>query len=142
MSMTEAIVEGFSNNSSRETSNGTVNVQVDGAATTMSAQDYYGKVGGRNGFTGEYIYSATNVRLAEFALGYNFNLAETLALLEYLPVSRRLIFLVWAIAIGTRDARGLLQSLRFLPKEGALSGQKLWACWRGRWQGYQTWQNS
>ena len=74
--MTEAIVEGFSNNSSRETSNGTVNVQVDGAATTMSAQDYYGKVGGRNGFTGEYIYSATNVRLAEFALGYNFNLAE------------------------------------------------------------------
>jgi TonB-dependent SusC/RagA subfamily outer membrane receptor len=76
MSMTEAIVEGFSNNSSRETSNGTVNVQVDGAATTMSAQDYYGKVGGRNGFTGEYIYSATNVRLAEFALGYNFNLAE------------------------------------------------------------------
>ena len=76
MSMTEAIVEGFSNNSSRETSNGTVNVQIDGAATTMSAQDYYGKVGGRNGFTGEYIYSATNVRLAEFALGYNFNLAE------------------------------------------------------------------
>ena len=76
MSMTEAIVEGFSNNSARETSNGTVNVQIDGAATTISAQDYYGKVGGRNGFTGEYVYSATNVRLAEFALGYNFNLAE------------------------------------------------------------------
>ncbi|TXG36600.1 TonB-dependent receptor domain-containing protein [Seonamhaeicola maritimus] len=76
MSMTEAIVEGFSNNSARETNNGSVNVQVDGSSTTMSAQDYYGKVGGRNGFTGEYIYSATNVRLAEFALGYNFNLAD------------------------------------------------------------------
>ncbi|WP_282136492.1 TonB-dependent receptor domain-containing protein [Seonamhaeicola maritimus] len=76
MSMTEAIVEGFSNNSARETNNGSVNVQVDGSSTTMSAQDYYGKVGGRNGFTGEYIYNATNVRLAEFALGYNFNLAD------------------------------------------------------------------
>jgi TonB-dependent SusC/RagA subfamily outer membrane receptor len=76
MSMTEAIVEGFSNNSARETENGNVNVQVDGTATTISAQDYYGKVGGRNGFTGEYVYSATNVRLAEFALGYNFKLAE------------------------------------------------------------------
>ncbi len=76
MSMTQAIVEGFSNNSARETSNGSVNVQVDGAATTMPAQEYYGKVGGRNGFTGEYIYSATNVRLAEFALGYNFNLSD------------------------------------------------------------------
>ena len=76
MSMTEAIVEGFSNNSARETNNGSVNVQVDGSATTISAQEYYGKVGGRNGFTGEYIYSATNVRLAEFALGYNFNLGE------------------------------------------------------------------
>ena len=76
MSMTEAIVEGFSNNSSRETSNGSVNVQVDGTATTITAQDYYGKVGGRNGFTGEYVYSATNVRLAEFAVGYNFNLSD------------------------------------------------------------------
>ncbi|WP_299549305.1 TonB-dependent receptor [Seonamhaeicola sp.] len=77
MSMTEAIVEGFSNNSARETNNGPVNVQVDGVATTMPAQEYYGKVGGRNGFTGEYIYSATNVRLAEFSLGYNFNLGES-----------------------------------------------------------------
>ena len=76
MSLTEAIVEGFSNNSARETANGSVNVQVDGTATTIPAQEYYGKVGGRNGFTGEYIYSATNVRLAEFALGYNFKLAE------------------------------------------------------------------
>jgi TonB-dependent SusC/RagA subfamily outer membrane receptor len=76
MSMTEAIVEGFSNNSARETKNGPVKVQVDGVATTITAQEYYGKVGGRNGFTGEYMYSATNVRLAEFAVGYNFNINE------------------------------------------------------------------
>ncbi|BBC24547.1 glycosyltransferase family 2 protein [Pseudanabaena sp. ABRG5-3] len=67
---------------------------------------------------------------------------ETLALLEYLPILRRVAFLGWAIAIGTRDARGLLQWLRFLPKEGNLSSQKLWASWRGRWEGWQTWRNS
>lgn len=77
MSMTEAIVEGFSNNTARETANGTVDVvDLAGNASTLTAQEYYGKVGGRNGFTGEYIYSATNVRLAQFALGHNFNLSE------------------------------------------------------------------
>lgn len=67
---------------------------------------------------------------------------ETLALLEYLPLVGRLAFLGWAIAIGTRDARGLLQWLRFLPKEGKVSGQKLWACWQGRWEGWKTWRKS
>ncbi len=77
VSMTEAIVEGFSNNSARETANGSVKiVNLAGVESTMPAQEYYGKVGGRNGFTGEYVYSATNVRLAEMAIGYNFKLAE------------------------------------------------------------------
>jgi TonB-dependent SusC/RagA subfamily outer membrane receptor len=77
VSMTEAIVEGFSNNSARETANGTVTVvNLAGTTSTLTAQEYYGKVGGRNGFTGEYVYSATNVRLAELAVGYNFKLAE------------------------------------------------------------------
>lgn len=77
VSMTQAIVEGFSNNSAREDANGTVNVVNNaGVASTLTAQEYYGKTGGRNGFTGEYVYSATNVRLAELAIGYNFNLSE------------------------------------------------------------------
>ena len=77
VSMTEAIVEGFSNNSARETANGNVSVvDLAGNASTLTAQEYYGKVGGRNGFTGEYVYSATNVRLAELALGYTFNLND------------------------------------------------------------------
>ncbi|MDC1162524.1 TonB-dependent receptor, partial [Tenacibaculum sp.] len=77
MSMTEAIIEGGSNNSARETANGNVNiVSSNGVVSNLTAQEYYGKVGGRNGFTGEYIYSATNVRLAEFALGYRFNLGK------------------------------------------------------------------
>ena len=77
VSMTQAIVEGFSNNSARETANGNVNVvDLAGTASTLTAQEYYGKAGGRNGFTGEYVYSATNVRLAELAIGYNFTLSE------------------------------------------------------------------
>jgi len=77
MSMTEAIVEGFSNNSSRETANKNVNVvDTNGNPFTLTAQEYYGLTGGRNSFTGEYVYSATNVRLAELAIGYNFNISE------------------------------------------------------------------
>ncbi len=67
---------------------------------------------------------------------------ETVALLEYLPPLQKIIFLIWAIAIGTKVSYGLLQWLRFVSKDGDVARQKLWACWRGRWQGLQTWQNS
>lgn len=77
VSMTEAVVEGLSNNSARESGNGSVAiVSPDGVTSTLSAQEYYSAAGGRNGFTGEYVYSATNVRLAEFALGYKFKLSD------------------------------------------------------------------
>ncbi len=77
VSLTEAIVEGISNNTDRETSNGTIEVvDLNGTPSTISAQEYYGLAGGRNGFTGEYVYSATNVRLAELAIGYSFKLGE------------------------------------------------------------------
>lgn len=67
---------------------------------------------------------------------------NTLALLEHLPPVRRLIFLLWAVLIGIRTEPGFLQGLRLLPKDGVLVGQKLLASWRGRWQGWQTWQAS
>ena len=67
---------------------------------------------------------------------------ETVALLEYLPPLQKIIFLIWAIAIGTRVSYGLLQWLRFVARDGDVARQKLWASWRGRWQGFQTWQNS
>ncbi|MEO1684969.1 MAG: glycosyltransferase family 2 protein [Cyanobacteria bacterium J06631_12] len=67
---------------------------------------------------------------------------ETLNLLEYFSPLRRGVFLLWAIAIGTRNNRGLAQCLRFLPAEGGLSLQKLLAAWQGRWLGWQTWRQS
>ncbi len=77
---------------------------------------------------------------AQAAMNITHN--ETVAMLGYLSPLRRFIFLAWAIAIGTRESRGLLQWFRFLPKEGALSSRRLWGGWRGRWQGWQTWQKS
>jgi cellulose synthase/poly-beta-1,6-N-acetylglucosamine synthase-like glycosyltransferase len=65
---------------------------------------------------------------------------QTLALLNYLPPVRRTAFLLWAILVGTREAMGCLQWLRFLPSQGGLATQKLFASLRGRWQGCQTWQ--
>ena len=67
---------------------------------------------------------------------------ETLVLLENLPSTRRAAFVFWATFVGTRDAPGFLQWLRFLPKEGTLAGQKLLASLRGRWQAWETWQQS
>lgn len=67
---------------------------------------------------------------------------ETLVLLENLPLTRRAAFVFWATLVGTRDAPGFLQWLRFLPKEGTLAGQKLLASLRGRWLAWETWQQS
>ena len=63
---------------------------------------------------------------------------ETLVLLEHLPPLRRAVFLLWAILVGTRDCLGLIQGLRFLPKQGQLALKKWLASLRGRWQGWQT----
>ncbi len=63
---------------------------------------------------------------------------ETVALLEHFSPLQKLAFLFWATTIGTREAMGLIQWLRFLPSEGLLAGKKLLASWRGRWQGLQT----
>ncbi|MEA5504079.1 glycosyltransferase [Halotia wernerae UHCC 0503] len=65
---------------------------------------------------------------------------ETLALLEHLPPLRQTIFLLWAVLVGTRDSFGLVQWLRFLPSQGQLATKKCLASWRGRWQGWLTYQ--
>jgi cellulose synthase/poly-beta-1,6-N-acetylglucosamine synthase-like glycosyltransferase len=67
---------------------------------------------------------------------------ETLALLEHLPFFQRIMFLMVVTLVGTRSTPGFLQWLRLLPSERNLAGQKLLACQRGRWQGWQTWQRS
>lgn len=50
-------------------------VAADGVTpiTSIAAEKYYAKVGGRNGALGEYVYDATNVSLRELSIGYTFN---------------------------------------------------------------------
>lgn len=67
---------------------------------------------------------------------------QTLALLDYLSPIQRLVFLVWAIAIGTRDMPGCLQVIRLMPRQKSLIFYKWLAAMQGRWQGWQTWQKS
>ena len=64
---------------------------------------------------------------------------ETLALLKNLPFVQRCIFLVWAVLVGTSQAFGLVQWLRYLPSQGTVATQKLGATLQGRWQGLVTW---
>jgi cellulose synthase/poly-beta-1,6-N-acetylglucosamine synthase-like glycosyltransferase len=65
---------------------------------------------------------------------------ETLTLLEYLPPAKRVIFIVWAICVGTRDALGLVQCLRLFKSEKTLAVRKWVTSMHGRWQGFWTWQ--
>jgi glycosyltransferase involved in cell wall biosynthesis len=58
---------------------------------------------------------------------------ETLALLEYLPPIRQIIFISAVTAIS------FLKWLQLLPVEGSLSNKKFLASLQGRWQGWQTW---
>ncbi len=67
---------------------------------------------------------------------------ETLALLEHMTLTKRIIFIGWAILIGTRSALGLMQWLRLLFNQDSLATQKYLSSLRGRWQGWQTWKQS
>jgi cellulose synthase/poly-beta-1,6-N-acetylglucosamine synthase-like glycosyltransferase len=67
---------------------------------------------------------------------------ETLALLDYLSPIRRVIYLIWAVLIGVRHRRGILQCFRFLPVEGWLAVNKSLAGIVGRWRGWQTWKRN
>ncbi|MCY7281981.1 MAG: glycosyltransferase family 2 protein [Cyanobacteria bacterium CAN_BIN43] len=76
------------------------------------------------------------------AVNFSATCNETLLLLEHFPPAQQIIFLIWAVFIGTSESMGLIQWLRFLPSQGARSTQKLIACLRGRWRGLQLWQQS
>lgn len=67
---------------------------------------------------------------------------KTLALLEHLTPAQRVIFVVWAILVGTSSEPGFLQGLRLLLREGGLAGPKLLTSFRGHLQAWQTWQET
>ncbi len=63
---------------------------------------------------------------------------ETLALLEYLPPTRRIAFLLWAGLLGTRSSPGLLQIPRLLARRGPETLARFAATLAGRAAGMRS----
>jgi glycosyltransferase involved in cell wall biosynthesis len=73
--------------------------------------------------------------IAQQNMAYN----ETLVLLGYLPSFRKVIYLTWALMVGTRGVPGIVQMLRFLPAQKQLSIQRGLASFQGRMAGINRW---
>lgn len=65
---------------------------------------------------------------------------QTYILMSHLSKARRISFLVWALLVGSRGERGILQCLRFLPSEGRYSVVKSRDSIKGRLLGWQEWR--
>lgn len=61
---------------------------------------------------------------------------ETIAILEHFSFFQKIIFFIWSFLVGTKKALGLLQWVRFLPKEKQLATQKMLASISARWQAF------
>lgn len=100
MSITEAMNDlyGVSQASADARDNGGVDMAAqyeDGTPFQgkLDAESFYKTVGGRAGITEHYMYDATNVRLAEFAVGYSFQVkSDVVKALKLSFVSRNLFF--------------------------------------------------
>jgi GT2 family glycosyltransferase len=66
---------------------------------------------------------------------------ETLALLKHMKGIQRPVFLAWSILIGTSSAPGIIQFMRFWPRERQVAWKKLLASFRGRYEGWLTWKH-
>jgi glycosyltransferase involved in cell wall biosynthesis len=64
---------------------------------------------------------------------------ETVVVLEHLPLWRKVMYLIWAMIVGTREVPGIVQILRFLPVQKQLSIRRGFASFQGRMTGISTW---
>ena len=87
VSVTQALMDyyGVSVESAEARDNGGATVNVHGR---IPAKEYYQAIGGgRSGVGSMYVYSATNVRLAELTLGYNIPITNAVPFIKGLNVS-------------------------------------------------------
>ncbi|MBD2101121.1 glycosyltransferase [Leptolyngbya sp. FACHB-261] len=63
---------------------------------------------------------------------YDSSFNEALVLLDYLPASRRALYLSWSLLIGTRKSPGILQAMRFTVPFGALAWLRCFTVQRGK----------
>lgn len=101
LSLTEALMDEAGASEATGTARNQGGVKIDGVDTkgnavsaTIKPQSYYSFVGGRGGVSGEYIYSATVVRLREAALGYTLPLTgKTFKSVKFSVTGRNLFYL-------------------------------------------------
>lgn len=101
MSITEAMLDerGVSKRSADARDAGGLDIRAvleDGTPFTgkINAENYYTRIGGRAGYTGEYMYDATNIRLRELTVGYSFGKCGPFKNLGVSLVGRNLGFLM------------------------------------------------
>ncbi|MFD2286544.1 SusC/RagA family TonB-linked outer membrane protein [Pedobacter petrophilus] len=100
LSLTEALMDEAGASEATGNARNQGGVKIDGVDTkgnavsaSINPQSYYSIVGGRSGVSGEYIYSATVVRLREAALGYTFPLTgKTFKSMKFSVTGRNLIY--------------------------------------------------
>jgi GT2 family glycosyltransferase len=63
---------------------------------------------------------------------YNHGYNETLALLDYLPPVRRVVYVAWAFLVGTAEVPGFAQWVRFLGRRRRDTSRRVLSAWRGR----------
>ncbi len=100
LSLTEALMDEAGVSEATGNARAQGGVKIDGVdtkgnaiSTTVNPQAYYSFVGGRSGVSGEYIYSATVVRLREAALGYTLPLTgKTFKSVKFSVTGRNLFY--------------------------------------------------
>jgi len=100
LSLTEALMDEAGASEATGNARNQGGVKIDGVDTrgnavsaSINPQSYYSIVGGRSGVSGEYIYSATVVRLREAALGYTLPLTgKTFKSMKFSVTGRNLVY--------------------------------------------------
>lgn len=67
---------------------------------------------------------------------------ETFALMNHFTTAQKAFFMFWAVCIGTRDAFGITQWLRFFLKRDKFATKKLFSSIHGRGLGVKSWWHS
>ena len=77
---------------------------------------------------GRMAHDRREVLRKTYSHGYN----ETLAMLDFLPLGRRAVYLLWGFLVGTSEVPGLVQWARYLAIRRENRWQRLVSAWRGR----------
>lgn len=100
MSVTQAIMDSYGVSKASGDARDAGGVKINGvdengnAVSSVDAKSWYSIVGGKDGVSGEYMYSATTVRLREAALGYTFPVNRSVVKSLKLSLTGRNLFYI------------------------------------------------